>query len=354
MIFADLKLRPEAQKAVDAYSAPTSVPRALFVETDVTNWTDLSRLFAVAETEFGGVDLACPGAGVFEPMFSNFWHPPGVPGGPSRDPVDGHGHYAAMDINVTHVIRLTQLAISSFLNPAGDRKKASPQNPKRVVCIASIASEMALLSAPLYIASKWCVSGFVRSLAMLDDSNGIKVSAVAPGIVKTPLWTDAPEKITFIDESADEWVTTTEVAGAMLKLAEDPAMPGGTVLEIGHNHTRDIPLANNPGPVGAGHTLTNAAVGIHEVFDWLNTAGVSKLKCKRITRTITRSFRWIELPIVPYPSCVRYMLTLLPITFSGVRRRSETVYRCSLVRSIVVFVFTGTTFFDAAVSSNSN
>lgn len=94
-------------------------------------------------------------------------------------------------------------------------------------------------------------------------------------VVKTPLWTVEAQrhKLKYIDEAKDEWVTTTEVAAAMLKLAEDPEMVGGTVLECGHEATRSIPLFGNTGPSGAGHTLTNAAVSVEELYGWVNEAG---------------------------------------------------------------------------------
>jgi NAD(P)-dependent dehydrogenase (short-subunit alcohol dehydrogenase family) len=124
----------------------------------------------------------CPGAGVFEPHFSNFWHPPGSKASKdSAQPADGVGHYATLDINVTHPIRCTQLAISRWLNPAKDSKvgKVSAANPKRVVHISSIAGQAPSFTTPLYIASKHAISGFIRSLAQLDTL-GIRVNGVAP------------------------------------------------------------------------------------------------------------------------------------------------------------------------------
>ena len=79
--------------------------------------------------------------------------------------------------------------------------------------------------------------------------------------------------MTWIDDNKDKWVTTTEVAAAMLKLAEDPEMVGGTVLEVGSEATRPIPLHNNAGPQGAGHTLTNAAASVEELYGWINEPG---------------------------------------------------------------------------------
>lgn len=70
VVIADIALRPDAQKLVDAHSAPKSagLGRAVFQQTDVTNWRDLERMFTTAEREFGEVDIVCPGAGVYEPV----------------------------------------------------------------------------------------------------------------------------------------------------------------------------------------------------------------------------------------------------------------------------------------------
>ena len=231
----------------------------------MTSWSDLSQVFRIAQDEFGGIDLVCPGAGVFEPQWSSFWHPPGT--SQSKDKVDGD-RYASLDINLTHPIRMTQLAISHFLSDH-NASKASPSNPKRVVMISSIAGESASLPTPIYCVAKHAVIGFTRSLAALDETLGIRVSAVAPGIIKTPLWTDHPEKLKFLDETQDLWATPEEVAEAMLLIAENEDMKGGTILEVGHQQTRTVPLFNNPGPSGAGLSVSGMSTVTEEVFDWL-------------------------------------------------------------------------------------
>lgn len=72
VVIGDLSLRPEAQKLVDEYTQ-TNGPKALFVKTDVSSWSDLTNLFRKTEEEFDTFDIVCPGAGVFEPLFSGFW-----------------------------------------------------------------------------------------------------------------------------------------------------------------------------------------------------------------------------------------------------------------------------------------
>lgn len=248
----------------------------MFVRADVTLWADLRRMFEVAVSEFGSFDIVCPGAGVFEPSWSNFWHPPGSP--ESKDSIEGNS-YALLDINVTHPIRTTQLALQLWLHPPQSGSMAYPspervsvQNPKRVILISSIAAQLPAFLAPLYGASKYAISGFTRCLAPLEPKLGVRVNAVAPGLVRTPLWTDNPEKLAYIDEEKDGWVTPEEVARAMLDCVEKDSLVGGTVLEVGKNTTRPVLVFNDPGPnmtPGAGIIASNVAQAVDVVWDRL-------------------------------------------------------------------------------------
>ena len=244
-----------------------SKPKAVFQKTNVTSWTQLDAMFQAAIDNFGQIDIVCPGAGVFEPPFSNFWIPPGTNG--SKDTTDGN-RYTSLDINITHPIRVTQMAISYFLAAS---PPSGPDNPKSIIHIASIAGEMANLTVPLYIAAKHAVKGFVKSLADLQDLHGIRVAAVLPGIVKTPLWLDNPEKLKVVREGTDVWVTPEETAEAMLALVKDNEIlseaggekipiVGGTCLEVLAKYVRDVPLLNNIGPGATGKpgaSITDAA-----------------------------------------------------------------------------------------------
>lgn len=270
VVLADLSLRPEAEAVVATYGAEKS-PRAVFVSTDVTSWPALQNMFKTTIAEFGNFDLLCPGAGVYEPSWSSFWHPPGSE--QSRDEADG-GRYSLMDINVTHPIRATQIALQYWLHPeAGPdgtprRKPVSTGNPKRVVHLSSVAGQLPVFRAPLYGASKYAISGFVRCLAPLEETYGIRVNAVAPGVVRTPLWTDNPDKLGNIDQE-DGWVTPEEVAKAMLALAEEERYPAGTVLEIGRDQVRKVEVLNDPGPDNdpkSGLVTRNSAFGDDQIW----------------------------------------------------------------------------------------
>lgn len=126
----------------------------------------------------------------------------------------------------------------------------------------------------MYDASKHATTGFVRALSKLDRV-GIRIAAVAPGIIKTPLYIDNPEKLVMIDPKRDIWVEPSEVATVMIALIErdsmcsniseattgkqDISIAGGTILEITRNRARVVTAYNDPGPSGDGAIASNAA-----------------------------------------------------------------------------------------------
>lgn len=183
VLIADLALRPESEALLKEYPHPSpspgQQPSALFHKTDVSSWPQLSAAWAAALAAFGNkVDIVAPGAGLFEPKWSSFWEPPKTetnPDSTSRDPADSTpGHYAVLDVNLVHPIRLSQLAISHW---------TQSHQPGTLVHVGSMAGYLYSIGTPLYYASKHGLHGFVRSLGGLKESCGIRTGCVAPGAV---------------------------------------------------------------------------------------------------------------------------------------------------------------------------
>lgn len=96
---------------------------------------------------------------------------------------------------------------------------------------------------------------------------------MAPGIIKTPLWTEHPEKLSLFDEVKDVWVEPEEVAEAMLRCLEDVEVGGGWVLEVTKGMSRNVLPFNSPPPQGPGGGISNGAVNVAEIFSWLGEEG---------------------------------------------------------------------------------
>lgn len=105
--------------------------------------------------------------------------------------------------------------------------------------ISSIGGQTTRLAVPIYCATKAYINHFVQAFAELDQKENIRV--VAPGMVRTPLWFRGnPDKLKSVGEG-DIWIEPSEIAEVLLKLCEDPAYKGGTVLEAsGQSRTRVV------------------------------------------------------------------------------------------------------------------
>jgi len=254
VLIADLKLTSQAEDLISSYDkkgeGEEKNTKAFFHKTDVTDWMQLQAAFDACMSEFGAIDIVCPGAGIFEPPWSNFWHFEDT-----ADTIDTNS-YKTIELNVTHPIRATQLAIDYF--------KRQKHGRGAVVLISSVAAQVTAFVVPLYGASKAAISSFTRSMGPLEPRMNIRVNAVAPGKVKTPLWTE--DKLKW-GEVNDEWVTTEEVASAMLDLVEKEEFVGGTVLEIEKGQTRKVGIVNDPGPKIEAKGLVQAAENVFGLIE---------------------------------------------------------------------------------------
>ncbi|CAJ2512613.1 Uu.00g007320.m01.CDS01 [Anthostomella pinea] len=225
VIVGDLALRPAAEEVAKAYPHPPAAPgkaSLLFHKTDVKSWPQLSSLWNTAVSTFPQVDIVVPGAGVYEPLESSFWCPPGVEGGPSKDLVDSEaGTYATFGINLIHPIRLSQLAISYW---------TTKKLPGNLLFVGSIAGYTATVGTPYYYSSKAGLHGFVMSLAPLHKRLGIRVACVAPGACRTPLWDQEHCKSKLTNN--DPAVRSDFVADVMLNMCENDKYGDGQIVEV--------------------------------------------------------------------------------------------------------------------------
>lgn len=298
VLIGDLSLRPEAQKLVDEYTNKSDGPKVVFHKTDVSSWSDLHSLFKTAEEQFSTFDIVCPGVGIFEPAWSGFWSPPGSQ--KSKDTISSDG-YKSLDVNLIHPIRASQLAISHFL---GSSSPASKDNMKTIVHIASIAGTIGFAPVPLYCASKWGLRGFIYSLGELEETRHIRVTGLAPAIVRTPIWLDAEDKARMVHgadgKEQDDWVTPEEVAEVvstkptreeleslltsdqMFKVCtedeittakgEKLSLRGGSLIEVVHGDVKDVPVFGNQPPGTGTDQKGITMMNVEEAWKDMNAA----------------------------------------------------------------------------------
>lgn len=111
-------------------------------------------------------------------------------------------------------------------------------------------------------------------MAPLEAKLGIRVLAVAPGIVRTPLWTASPKGSMLTTD--DEWVEPEEVAEAMLDMIEG-MYHGGDVIEVLAKTRREVPLAL-PLPSGPGATVSNSQKNMEELLQTIGKQRASILQ----------------------------------------------------------------------------
>ncbi|KAK1978902.1 short chain dehydrogenase [Colletotrichum cereale] len=272
VMIGDLTLRPGASSLLTQYPHPQQLdrPSALFQPTNVASWPQLTQLWARALTSFPQVDIVVPGAGIFEPAWSSFWQPPKTGTNAqteSRDSADADpGTYAVLDVNLTHPIRLSQLAIGYWTQ---QRRKSC------LVHVSSIAGHASGIGAPLYTASKHGLHGFVRCLGGMRDRLGIRCGAVAPGAVMTPLWLEDPGKKHMAQgEGGELFIEPEEIARGMLELCENPEYGDGTILEVTKGATRAVPMYHADPPNGTGARIPQFIDEGEKVWNGLGDQGL--------------------------------------------------------------------------------
>lgn len=201
---------------------------ARFIRADVTKWEDLERAVAFAEETFGGLDILHNNAGVLSGEQ--------YPAGPRER------WERTLSINLWGVIAGTQIAV-----PALQRRGGGV-----IVSTASVAAFVPYYDDPVYAATKHGIVGLTRSLQYLHHSQNIRVNAVCPGGIDTPL------------VAADlAHMTPDELAARERLLARFPLMPPSQVAEAVLHFIEDDSLAGQAMHVMSGREPTLVAPPIN-------------------------------------------------------------------------------------------
>jgi len=150
--------KEDADKVVDEISKRGG--KAVALQGNVAQKTDVERLFAAAEKAFGKIDILVNNAGVYEFV-------------PLEEISEQHFH-RHFDTNVLGMLLATQEGLKHFNADGGS-----------IINIGSFASSLTPPTAVVLNASKGAVDAITRTLAKELGPRKIRVNSINPGMVVT-------------------------------------------------------------------------------------------------------------------------------------------------------------------------
>ena len=178
---------------------------AIFVQTDVREAKEVENLVATAVETYGGLHCAFNNAGVL---------PPTVP----LAQVDDSTFENVLAVDLKGIFLSMKYEIRQMLQTGGGA----------IVNNASIAGMIAEAGISTYAAAKHGVIGLSKAAALEYASKGIRINALAPGLVETamtrPWFNDSAMRGYFMANSPiGRFAQPEEIAGMVLFLCSDLA-----------------------------------------------------------------------------------------------------------------------------------
>jgi NAD(P)-dependent dehydrogenase (short-subunit alcohol dehydrogenase family) len=189
---------------------------AIFVQADVSDEAEVERLLSTTMHEFGRLDFAFNNAGI-----------EGVPG-PLHETQEENWQ-RTMKVNVEGVWRCMRNEIPLMQKNGGGT----------IINCSSVAGMRGIQGMSAYSASKHAVNGLTRSAALDYARENIRINAICPGAVKTPMidrYTGGDAKVEAAlseSEPVGRMGRPEEIAAAVMWLCdEDSAFVTGAIIPV--------------------------------------------------------------------------------------------------------------------------
>jgi 3-oxoacyl-[acyl-carrier protein] reductase len=188
VIVNDLNLE-QAQATVEAMEGGKTAGRA--IQADVSNSAQVKAMFADIEREFFALDILVNNAGIAETAPGEREKVSARAEARMRELMSGQGIQTHWDVTqeMTDEAWSRMLAVhlnGTFFCTREALKLMSRKNRGAIVNISSIAA-WGLETVPHYSAAKGGILAFTRAVAREVGSRGIRVNAICPGYIDTPM-----------------------------------------------------------------------------------------------------------------------------------------------------------------------
>ena len=188
---------------------------AEFVRADVRVEAEVRNLVDRTVERFGRIDVAVNNAGIEGEL------------GPIVEQSTAN-YTATFEANV----------LGTFLSLKHEMRIMLPQGSGSIINLSSIGGQVGMPGASIYVAAKHAVEGLTKSAALEGAAGGVRVNAVAPGPVATPMFerffggNEAAKAGFLAGIPAKRAATPEEIADTIVFLASDKAryLTGQSVL----------------------------------------------------------------------------------------------------------------------------
>src|SRR5262245_22560572 len=181
-----------AQETVQAIGARAESPRGRAIAADVADSGQVRRMFAEIDREFGALDILVNNAGIAETAAGDRERLSAkaearVAEMMSGQPVTTHWDVTQeMSDEAWHRMIGVHLNGTFFCTREALRLMAR-RDRGAIINMSSVAALMGLGATPHYSAAKGGILAFTRALAREVASRGIRVNAICPGYIDTPM-----------------------------------------------------------------------------------------------------------------------------------------------------------------------
>jgi len=184
----------------------------VFVKLDVSNREQAKQVVKITLEKYGRIDILINNAGIVQDAFLSKM---------TEEQWD-----KVIDVNLKGVFNCTQAVVEVMMN----------QGNGVIINTSSIVGLNGNVGQVNYAATKAGLIGMTKTLAKELGKKGIRVNAVAPGFIATPMTSNVPEKILEMMKEKTPLRRLGEakdIANAYLYLASDDAnFVNGAVLSV--------------------------------------------------------------------------------------------------------------------------